>query len=218
MPVNSETLHDRDWKEKKKTNDFFDRAPRYPDIVDTIVEIGPRKLLDVGCGSGYLAMLLKSRVPNLIIDGIDISKTALERAREQLRECWQINIDKEDFPLESKSYDTVVCVEVLEHLYDPKHALNEINRVLGPSGRAVITVPNLAYWRFRLDLMKGQVPLPARDSRHLHQFDKSIFRQTLLETSFFIEKISGHAVRFPYLAGWKPEFFSDILIATVRKT
>jgi 2-polyprenyl-3-methyl-5-hydroxy-6-metoxy-1,4-benzoquinol methylase len=217
MPSSPEIIHDRDWRDKKKADDFYERALRYPDIVETIIKVRPRKLLDVGCGSGYLAKLLKSRVPDLIVDGIDISKVALDRAKKHLCKLWQINIDQEDFPLEPESYDTAVCVEVLEHLYDPEHALKEIYRILHPGGRAVITVPNLAYWRFRLDLMRGRVPLPAADQRHLHQFNLSLFTQTLVQGGFQIIEMRGHAVRLPYLASWRPDFFSDILIATVRK-
>ena len=217
MPVNSEIIHDRDWQNKKKTDDFHKRSLRYPDIVETIVKVRPQKLLDVGCGSGYLANLLKSRVADLIVDGLDISRVALDRAKQQLHAFWHINIDQEDFPLKPESYDTAVCVEVLEHLYDPEHALKEIYRVLQPGGRAIVTVPNLAYWRFRLDLMRGRIPLPAADQRHLHQFNLSSFRRTLVQGGFQIVYIRGHAVRFPYLASWKPELFSDILIATVRK-
>jgi 2-polyprenyl-3-methyl-5-hydroxy-6-metoxy-1,4-benzoquinol methylase len=217
MPLSPETIHDRDWREKKKVDDFLESALRYPDIVEAIVKVHPRKLLDVGCGSGYLAKLLKSIVPDLVVDGIDISKVALDRAKQQLHEFWQVNIDQEDLPVESESYDTVVCVEVLEHLYDPVHALREIYRVLLPDGRAVITVPNLAYWRFRLDLMRGRVPLVAADQRHLHQFNLSLFRQTLVQGGFQVVEIRGHAVRFPYLASWKPDLFSDILIATVKR-
>jgi 2-polyprenyl-3-methyl-5-hydroxy-6-metoxy-1,4-benzoquinol methylase len=218
MPLSPEKIHDRDWQDKKETDDFHERALRYPDIIETVLKVRPRKILDVGCGSGYLAKLLKTRAPDLTVDGIDISRVALDRAKQHLHEFWQLNIDQKDFPLGPESYDTAVCVEVLEHLYDPEHALKEIYRILQPGGRAVITVPNLAYWRYRLDLMRGRVPLPAADQRHLHQYNLSLFRQTLVQGGFQIEEIRGHAVRLPFLAGWKPDLFSDILIATVRKT
>jgi len=217
MPISPKQRHDLDWQEKKKADDFYEDTSRYYDILEVIEQCSPIKLLDIGCGSGFLAKLLKSRIPKLVVDGIDISEVALKRAKEQLNDYWQVNIDQADLPLQSKSYDTTVCIEVLEHLYDPEHALKEIYRVLQPGGHAIITVPNLAYWRYRLNLMKGRVPLPAVDRRHLHQFDVSLFRQLLLQAGFQIEEVSGHAVLFPWLARFKPNLFSDILIATVRK-
>lgn len=143
MPFNPQTLHDQDWLETKASDVFFEQAPRYLDIADVIARLHPRRLLDVGCGSGYLAKLLKGHMPRLVVHGVDISSVALERARAHVDQVWQGDLDKADLPVSSEQYDTVTCIEVLEHLYDPDHALREIARVIGPGGRAVVTVPNL---------------------------------------------------------------------------
>ncbi|HLE45048.1 MAG TPA: class I SAM-dependent methyltransferase, partial [Methylomirabilota bacterium] len=158
MALDPESLHDRDWLETKASDAFFEQTRRYPDIAEVVARLRPRRLLDVGCGSGYLAKLLKERVSGLVVHGVDISGVALERARAHVDQVWQVDLDKADLPLPGEQYDAVTCVEVLEHLYDPDHALREIARVLLPLGRAVVTVPNLAYWRFRLDLLRGRVP------------------------------------------------------------
>ena len=59
MPLDAEARHDRDWLETKASDNFFEETLRYPDIADVIGRLRPRRLLDVGCGSGYLAKLLK---------------------------------------------------------------------------------------------------------------------------------------------------------------
>ncbi|HLC40693.1 MAG TPA: class I SAM-dependent methyltransferase, partial [Methylomirabilota bacterium] len=106
MPINPQTLHDEDWVTTKASDNFFAEARRYPDIADVIAELRPRKLLDVGCGSGYLAKLLKERVSGLVVHGIDISNVALERARAHIDEVWQADVDKTDLPVPSGLYDT----------------------------------------------------------------------------------------------------------------
>lgn len=217
MPLDPEALHDRDWRETKASDAFFERAPRYPDVADVIARLQPRRLLDVGCGSGYLAKLLKARVPGLAVDGVDISTAALDRARAYVNEAWQVDLDKADLPVSSEEYDTVTCVEVLEHLYDPDHALREIARVLASGGRAVVTVPNLAYWRFRLDLLRGRVPPPAVDRRHLHQFDYRLLTETLSRAGLRLVGMTGHRLRLTWLARLRPDLFSDMLIATAFK-
>jgi methionine biosynthesis protein MetW len=217
MPIDPETLHDQDWLGTKASDTFFADARRYPDIAGVIARLGPRKLLDVGCGSGYLAKLLKERVSRLVVHGVDISTVALERARAHVDEVWQGDLDKADLPLPAEQYDTVTCVEVLEHLYDPDHALREIARVLTPSGHAVVTVPNLAYWRYRLDLLRGRVPSPAVDRRHLHQFNDRLFTETLARAGLRVTTMTGHGLRLVRLARRHPRFFSDILIATAVK-
>lgn len=215
--MDPEALHDRDWCETKASDAFFEGAERYPDIVAVIARLKPRRLLDVGCGSGYVAKLLKARAPGLVVHGVDISRVALERARAHVDQVWQVDLDKADLPLTAGQYDTATCVEVLEHLYDPEHALREICRVLAPLGRVVVTVPNLAYWRFRLDLLRGRVPAPAADRRHLHQFNRRLFAETLDRAGLHLLGLTGHGSRLRFLARRWPALFSDILIATATK-
>lgn len=214
MSLDPESIHDWDWLETKASETFFEEAPRYPDIADVVAELRPRRLLDVGCGSGYLAKLLKMRVPELVVHGIDISSVALQRARRYLDQVWQVDLDRADLPAPAEHYDTVACVEVLEHLYDPDHALQEIARVLVPGGNAVVTVPNLAYWRFRLALLRGRMPPPAADRRHLHQFDMKLLVDTLSRAGLQPVQITGRGLRLRWIAHRWPTLFSDILIVT----
>ncbi len=217
MLLDPEARHDRDWLETKASDAFFEETLRYPEIADVIVQLRPRRLLDMGCGSGYLAKLLKAGVPGLVVHGVDISSVALERARDHLDQIWQVDLDKNDMPVSSEQYDTVTCIEVLEHLYDPDHAMREIARVLAPGGYTVVTVPNLAYWRYRLDLLRGRVPQPAVDRRHLHQFDQRVLVETFARSDLQLTGMTGHGLRLPWLARRRPGLFSDILIATAVK-
>jgi len=58
--------------------------------------------------------------------------------------CDYFDAEAERFPYADASFDTAVCSEVIEHLkYDPAHMLGEINRVLKPGGRLILTTPNI---------------------------------------------------------------------------
>jgi SAM-dependent methyltransferase len=217
MVLDPEKLHDEDWRVAKATDAVYAGGQRYQQIAEALAALAPRRLLVVGCGSGFLASLVKSRRPGVVIDGADISSVALARARRHLAEAWHLDLDRADLPIEAPRYDVVSCVEVVEHLYDVTHALAEIGRVLLPGGHAVATVPNLAYWRHRLTLLAGRVPPPARDPRHLHQFDAPSFVAALHGAGFEAVTLQGHAVRLHGLARRRPALLSDILIATARK-
>lgn len=212
-PIDAQTLHDKDWARNKASDDFYSHALRYPQLAKIIAELHPRSLLDVGCGSGYLAGLLKARVPGVVMDGTDISGLALERARPHFQHVWKTDLDKDPLPAGTSAYDTAVCVEVLEHLYDPGHALAEIHRCLSADGRLVATVPNMAFWRFRVDLLCGRVPAPSADQRHLHSYDIGLFKKLLEDKGFAVKKVLGHRVHLSFLADVRPSVFSDILIA-----
>jgi SAM-dependent methyltransferase len=73
--------------------------------------------------------------------------------REKLRPHLRGNV--ENLPLKNASFDTVVCLEMLEYVTDPQKALSEIRRVLKPDGTLILSTPFLHradtpqdYWRF----------------------------------------------------------------------
>lgn len=211
------SLHEKDWSGVKASDSFYSGSGRYEDIAAVASGLSPRRLLDVGCGSGYLASLIKTVHPGLSMDGADISETALARAAERFDRVWQVNLDASPLPAGSGEYDTVLCVEVLEHLYDPGQALAEIRRCLAPGGRLVATVPNLAFWRYRLDLLSGKVPLAVSDPRHLHAFNPEAFARLLSGAGFSVNMMTGYGARLRPLAKRWPGLFSDILIAVALR-
>lgn len=100
------------------------------------------KVCDIGCGEGFL---LKEIEGARYIVGIEISITALKRAKEILNNRPEIEIIKADaqkIPIPDEIFDVVLCSEVLEHLPDPKIVLKEIHRIIKHKGRLVISVPN----------------------------------------------------------------------------
>jgi len=131
------------WNKTAISNGFlanFDFPPS-----DTLWEIirhidFGNSILDVGAGSGRITRRIKEIRPNLRISACDFSKPALVWLREKipLNEVFfaDLNngIDKPD-----KSYDIIVCSEVLEHLDLPESAVKELVRLARK--KVIITVP-----------------------------------------------------------------------------
>jgi SAM-dependent methyltransferase len=92
-------------------------------------------------------------------------------------------------------------IEVLEHLFAPHDAVAEMYRVLRPGGLLLVTVPNISYWRRRLDLaLLGRwnpfgdnlsVEQPWRDP-HIRFFTVRSLRQMLLQAGFTSVHAEGH--------------------------
>ena len=91
------------------------------------------KLLDVGCGSKpykkYFANI-KSYT------GLEIDS---DRART--RDIADFYYDGNTFPFADNTFDILLCNQVLEHVFNPDVFLQEINRVLQPNGKLLLTVP-----------------------------------------------------------------------------
>jgi methionine biosynthesis protein MetW len=108
------------------------------------------RCLDVGCGDGGTSgVWLHEYAAGYV--GVDISPSAVRMAADRGLDAQLID-DAAELPFDDASFDVAVCIEVIEHLFEPQRALSEIVRVLRPGGRLIVTVPNAAHWRNRLDL------------------------------------------------------------------
>ena len=91
------------------------------------------KILDVGCGTGFISQLY----PNFDILGIDISDGMLKHNPYK----W-INAPAENIPFPDNHFDFVVARSLLHHLEDPIKGLKEMYRVLKPGGKWACWDPN----------------------------------------------------------------------------
>lgn len=95
--------------------------------------LGPGRVLDLGCGTGHSYEELAPRETV----GVDVEAAALEgQARETQR------ADMRSLPFPSRSFQSVVSIQSIEHVPDPDRVLGEVVRVLAPDGRAIFVTPN----------------------------------------------------------------------------
>lgn len=67
--------------------------------------------------------------------------------------------EKDPYPYADESFDTVLCCELIEHLFeDPMHMMKEINRILKPGGHLVLTTPNIGSLRSISAILLGYHP------------------------------------------------------------
>jgi methionine biosynthesis protein MetW len=119
-----------------------------------------RRVLDVGCADGDFLMMLKEKSSSISeLYGIDISEEAVAEASRKGVHAYCLDVDIERFPFENEFFDAIFCGDVIEHLYDPDHLLDELYRVLKKNGVCILTTPNLASWYNRVFLLLGYQPV-----------------------------------------------------------
>lgn len=112
------------------------------------------RVLDVGCGKGFLLYDLTQSVPGLEVRGLDISEYAIEHAKEEVKPFLQVG-HANALPYEDRSFDLVISINTLHNLhnYDLDRALREIERVgrekyiVVESYRNEEEKANLLYWQ-----------------------------------------------------------------------
>lgn len=195
----------------------------------------PKSVLDLGCGTGYLSNILKQRYPNAKIFGVDISNTALSRARKQYPSLTFVNADAErKLPFHNEHFDLVVSGEHIEHLKDVDTYLQEIFRITKKNGYLLLTTPNLASWLNRLLLLVGRQPWYLEPSLrrtfpifrfgsyvfpenpgsyavgHLRLFTLDMIKKLLLHYGFKMENVKGAEIMTKPVLKQIDTFFTNI--------
>ncbi|HOO77191.1 MAG TPA: class I SAM-dependent methyltransferase [bacterium] len=115
-------------------------------------------VLEFGCGDGFLIETIARVFPGADIRAVDISLTALERARNRAPTARLVQSDAARTPFPDGSVPAALCSEVIEHVPDDTGLLREIFRVLRPGGDLVLTTPNLYTLRNILRQKIGREP------------------------------------------------------------
>lgn len=115
-----------------------------------------RTLLDVGCGAGDNAALLRARNGGIRVVGITRSPSEAEFARLRMEECRVLDIE-EALPVDlaDRTFDAILFSHVLEHLRDPAGAVARFARMLAPGGEMLVAVPNVLVWSQRYRFLLG---------------------------------------------------------------
>ena len=138
------------------------------------------RVLDIGCGDGFLLHRVGRRLPDAELVGLDAEARGLELARQKLAEQGQtaelVEGDCTAMDFGDQSFDLALCADVIEHLEAREACVAEAARVLRPGGRLLLTTPNR---------LPG-VPLGAY---HTYEYDGPELRELLLK---FFQTVTVH--------------------------
>jgi SAM-dependent methyltransferase len=168
MSANSgAAYYDQYWTERDRVRTAA-RSKRRADLA--LAMLGSRRgsLLELGCGPGWaLECFAQAGFESV---GIDVSKRAVEDARQRGLTAHAVDVDAVDLPESLGHFDVVIALEVLEHLVDPLSAVEKILAVLRPGGCLVVSLPNEWTLPRRLTALVGRPGFGGHDDPHLRHF------------------------------------------------
>lgn len=173
-----------------KSYDYYQNDRR---DINRLIPPGARFILDVGCGRGTLGKVLREKIENVIVWGVEINEEIAREAEKNLDRVIVDNIEKEnDFFDETTNFDCIIFADVLEHLQDPWAVLKRFHRHCSPQGRIICSIPNVRHYKIIKDLLRGRWLYredDILDQSHLRFFTRATIRNMLGIAGFEVEKI-----------------------------
>jgi 2-polyprenyl-3-methyl-5-hydroxy-6-metoxy-1,4-benzoquinol methylase len=162
---------------------------------DDIVAALPRPIgavLDVGCGAGGVGPGLR-QAGATHLSGIEVVPAQAELARATYDHVVAAPVEQALESLDGP-FDTILCLDVLEHLVDPERVLSDLRRVAAPEARLQVSLPNARHVSLMTDLVFkgtfGYTEWGHRDRTHLRWFTKRDIVDAMERTGWAVQRVS----------------------------
>jgi len=191
-----EVSKDPDGKVRELLNERDHNLSGIKEVTDHLDNTQPGRILDIGCGPGWLLSYLSEKWDK---NGIEISKFASNHAAQYGKIH---NGTLGDYNFDGNKFDVINMYHVIEHLLDPIYALKKIKNMLAPSGVFILGTPDFDSGAAR---RWGRQFRMLNDPTHISLFSSDSMHRCLRDLGFKIIK-----VEYPYFD--TPWFTKDELM------
>jgi ubiquinone/menaquinone biosynthesis C-methylase UbiE len=129
---------------------FYDKLIRYnnPEKLINLIKLPKRGyILDAGGGTGRVAQSINNSLSKIIV--VDISHAMLRQAMQK-KGLTSVCSITETLPFVGRSFDRIIMIDAMHHVFDQEKTVLEMWRLLKPGGRIVIEEPNISVFGVKL--------------------------------------------------------------------
>jgi 2-polyprenyl-3-methyl-5-hydroxy-6-metoxy-1,4-benzoquinol methylase len=199
--------------------DLADSETSHAKMVDLVGS--NKRVLDVGCSTGYLARTLSASGNR--VWGVEYDAAAAAEARPHLERVVVGDLEALDLVAEfgEAAFDVVLFGDVLEHLRDPLPVLRQARPLLAPGGSVVISVPNVAHGDVRMALLLGRfryTKLGLLDETHTRFFTRESLDVFLRDAGFVaVDVRRSRAALFTTEVGVREDEVDPAVVERLRR-
>ncbi len=155
------------------------------EIISSWIPEGSR-VLDIGCSKGIMGKKALRR--GCTVTGVEKNKKAAMEAKKSYHRVLLGDIEEKKILEQLEpGYQVIICADLLEHLAAPEELLLRLRGHFDAQGRLLISIPNVAHWSIRRELLAGNFDYQERgimDKGHLRFFTRSSFLRLLDKTGY----------------------------------
>jgi SAM-dependent methyltransferase len=209
-------------------------------VLAAIGEVHGNRLLDGGCGEGYLSRILTTR--GAVVTGLDKSSALIAAARDE-RDRLGLNItyhvgSLDNIPEEDETFDVVVCNHVMNDIENPAAVLKEIGRVTKGGGRLILlmlhpcfytagaerqvsdSIPIKAYFDMRQISVRLEVAgLGSPDLVHMTLYSLERYISMIVDSGYVITQVAEPHPTSEQLddGWWRANFVKPLFLLVVAE-
>lgn len=191
-------FYSRYWQDKHIKFNPFDHIPKWTEEnfkkhINFFDEAVEGTVLDFGCGEGYFLNKIKDSCKEVY--GMDISKLAITKAMV-LHPHLNLGLSEHSYTFKDGFFDTIFCLDVLEHILDIETTLEEFNRLLKFGGYLCIATSQLTRLKLLMIIMSGIDYYFYPASPHIRYFTKWNLEDILRRKGFEVIKYKANGKYF----------------------
>jgi SAM-dependent methyltransferase len=195
---------------------------RYKCIFECLERPGDLRAVELGFGQLTIAGALAQTFA--AYTATDISSDVITRGQSVPVDFKRADLC-DDFPFDDETFDVVIAMMIVEHLFDPFHSFREMARICRPGGHVFVNLPNIGSIRCRLDLLCGRLPYTSQpdwfdrrqwDCGHLHYFTVDSVRRLAALSGLELIRLDPVG-RFLAVKAMRPSLFCHEISYSFRK-
>lgn len=175
----------------------------------------PIKLMDVGCGDGYLLKEIAIQFPQINLFGVDLSQSRVETAKKFVPTAMLETGDAQNIPFGEETFDVVVCSEVIEHCPNDLKVLAELYRISKSNSFLILTAPNLYTLESISKALIGRRIVPP--SYHLREYSYYQLIRKMREAGFKVLKFQCIGFYIPKMSLFFRSRFATTFLFSLAK-
>lgn len=180
-----------------------------------------KNVLEVGCGSGHMTKVL-TQEQACQITAVELDTNMAQRATPFCKKIYTGSIESTDIQDRIRwEFDVILFIDVLEHLIKPGRVLQVAQNWLKPNGHIIVSLPNIAFVKIRLQLLFGRFEYADSgilDKTHLHFYTIKSAKELLASNGYLVRQMILKNPYFPRgflsntLIGLLPNLFTANII------
>lgn len=155
--------------------------------------VGPSRLLDVACGTGFITAELAKAFPQTRVLAFDYSVRAIDTAHSRYSNIEFAVADVYEPPYAESQFDLIVLNNIWEHVPDPLRLLSIVKKLLKRDGSIVISTPSRYHYRNLIRILRGQ-RVHFMSNLHVTEYTVGQVKEQLAYSGFAVVSAGAPAI------------------------